>query len=400
MSDPRTVSRLGAKLALRLAPWLAMAAMAALRPWRNAHRAADAPVRRRTPTDFDAAEPDRGRAAAWPGAIPGRGWKDILWRSYWEIGQDRLPALAGGVTFYLLLAIFPGIAAFVSIYGLFLDVGGVQSRLAQLAEVFPQDAVSLIGEQMLRLARQKHSTLGAAFLVSTLVSVWSANAGMKALFDGLNVVYEEPEKRYYLWRSLITYTSTAVGMLFLCLVVGLIVVAPVYLRLLGVAVDHQWWVALRWLLVYFLAVLAFTWLYRHGPSRTPPKWRWVAGGGFLAAAVWMLGSLGFSWYVNTFTHFGITYGSLGAMIGLMLWIWFSVMVVLFGGELNAEIEHQTAVDSTVGPDKPMGERGAVMADNLGKAFTVSAREARIITRDFVLRQVEYVADLFRGIWRI
>ena len=385
------------KLAARFAPWLALGVMAAWRAWRSGEddQTAVGPRPCRTPEDFDARDPDRGRTATWPGAIPPRGWKDILWRTYWEIGQDRLPALAGGVTFYILLAIFPGIAAFVSIYGLFLDVEGVQRRLIQLSQVFPQDAVNLIGDQMLRLARQKHTTLGAAFLVSILVSAWSANAGMKALFDGLNVVYEETEKRYYLWRSFITYLSTVLGLIFLSCVMGLIVVAPVYFRLLGIPVDHEWWVALRWLLVYFLAVLAFTLLYRYGPSRVPAQWRWVAGGAFLAAAMWMLGSLGFSWYVNTFTHFGMTYGSLGAMIGLMLWIWFSVMVVLFGGELNAEIEHQTAVDTTRRDPVAIGERGAVMADSVGKAFTVSPREAHHYVRDFILRQVDYVAGFFR-----
>ncbi len=396
-TPPEALSKLVARLSLRAVPWLTVAVMATLWPRRKAQTISAA--RCQTPDDFDAVEPGRGRTARAPWQIPPLGWKDILWRTYMGSMMDRLPALAGGVTFYILLATFPAIAAFVSVYGMFLDVHGVEQRLAQLSEVFPQDAVELIRGQMLRLASQKHGTLGAALAVSTLVSIWSANAGIKSLFDGLNIVYQEEEKRYYLQRSFTTYLATFAGILFFSGIAGLTVAAPVVLHTFGVNSVRIWLGPVRWLLVYGLAAAVFTLAYRYGPSRVPARWRWVIMGGLSAAALWMVGSLAFSWYVSNFTHFGVTYGSLGAMIAYMLWIWVSVWIVLVGAELNAQIEHQTAQDSTRGSAAPLGERGAVVADSVGKAFTVSWVEAWEISRDFLQRQVDYSIDTVRAVFR-
>lgn len=398
--SPSSAPRTRARLPLRAAPWLALAAMAAFWPRRN--KALPEAQRKSpclTPEEFDAAEPGRGRLAHFPWTIPALGWKDILWRAYREITKDRLPALAGGVTFYLLLATFPAVAAFVSLYGLFSDVDTVEKQLGQLAGIFPRDALGLIGQQMLRLATQKHGTLGAAFAVSTLISVWSANAGMKSLFDGLNVAYGEREKRPYLPRTFVTYGATLSALVFLTAVTAITVAAPIFFRTLGLRGLRYWWIPLRWLAVYVMAASVFTLLYRFGPSRAGARWRWVMCGGFAAALLWMVGSLGFSWYVNNFTHFGVTYGSLGAVIGFMLWVWVSVMVVLTGAEFNAEIEHQTAWDTTAGALLPIGQRGAAMADTVGAAFTVSPKEARHYIRDFVARQINtvtvFIGSLFR-----
>ncbi len=348
-----------------------------------------------TPEEIDAAEPGRGRNAHFPWTIPALGWKDILWRTYREMGRNRLPALAGGVTFYLLLATFPAIAAFVSLYGLFLDVDTVQRQLAHLSAFLPRDAVTLIGAQMVRLATQRHGTLGAAFVASTLISVWSANAGMRALFDGVNITYDEAEKRPYLHRTLITYGATLAGLLFLAGLTVASVAGPAIVHRLGLRGWTALQTPLRWVVVYLTAAVAFTLIYRYGPSRERARWRWVVSGGFAAAVLWMAGSLGFSWYINNFTHFGVTYGSLGAMIGFMLWVWFSVTLILLGAELNAEIEHQTACDTTTGEPAPIGARGAAMADSVGKAFTVSPREAHHIISDFLRRQVDSVVGFAR-----
>jgi membrane protein len=414
MSDPTAGSeggRVRGKAPTRLAPhhiapWLAMAAMAvatllpAALPWRR-KKAVPAPrPRLLTPAELDAREPGRGRCARWPSQIPPLGWKDILWRTYREVGRDRLPALSGGITFYILLATFPAIAAFVSLYGLFSDVGTVERQLSHLSAILPRDAVTLIGGQMLRLATQRHATLSIAFLVSTLLSVWSANAGMKALFDGLNITYDETEKRDYVRRSLLTYAATLAALIFLAAVVSVLIAAPVYFHDLGLRRFGVWWGPLRWLTVYLIAAAGFTLLYRYGPSRRHAQWRWVAFGGVLAATVWLAVSLTFSWYVNNVANFGVTYGSLGAMIAYMLWVWVSAMVVLTGAEFNAEVEHQTAIDTTVGPEKPMGERGAVMADTVGKAFTVSPKEAVDISASFARRQIGYVRNLLRRFTRL
>ncbi len=333
----------------------------------------------------------RGRDASAPWRIPILGWKDIAWRTYRAIGRDRLPALAGGVTFFLLLAIFPALAAFVSVYGLFLDLSRVERQLDQMAAILPREAVGLIGDQMMRLAGRPSSTLGAAFVGSTLASIWSANAGMKALFDGLNVAYGETEKRPYLHRTLVSYAVTLSVLVFLVVVVAMTVAAPMALHAFGLHGLRLWWAPLRWLIVYVIAAQAFTLIYRFGPSRAPARWRWVYCGGAFAALVWLVGSLAFSTYIDTFTALGVTYGSLGAMVALMLWLWFSLMVVLVGAVLNAEIEHQTERDTTTGEPEPLGRRGAAVADTVGGAFTTSFREARDWLWAFLKRQIASVA---------
>jgi membrane protein len=242
---------------------------------------------------------------------------------------------------------------------------------------------------------QRHSTLSAAFALSTLLSVWSANAGMKSLFDGINIAYDEPEKRDYLHRTVITYGATLTGLTFVAGASALAVAAPVVLHRVGAPVTGLW--AFRWVVLFLATATALSLVYRYGPSRVRAraKWRWVIPGGAAAALLWMAGSMGFSWYINNFTHFGVTYGSLGAMVGFMLWVWFSAMVVLVGAELNAEIEHQTACDTTTGSPAPIGKRGAVIADTVGTAFTVSPREARHYVRDFLKRQIAAIGALGR-----
>jgi membrane protein len=377
-----------ARFALQAAPWIALAVMAALWPRRPRQTAED--IEPLTAEELDAAEPGRGRIASAPWQIPPLGWKDILWRTYRNVGHDSLPSVAGGVTFYLLLATFPAVTAFVSVYSLFIDPGTVEALLYRWSAILPNDALELIGDQMMRLGAQRHEVLSAAFAVSTLISIWSANAGMKALLLGLNVAYDEIEKRPYFRRTLFTYAVTLSAVTVLAAITLLTVAAPVLLGPLGLRVIHLEIAPLRWLLVYLIVASALTLVYRYGPSRHRPKWRWVTFGGAAAAAVWIPASLGFSFYVDNFTHLGATYGSLGAVIGFMLWVWFTVMIVLVGAELNAEVEHQTACDTTQGPWKPMGGRGAIVADTVGRAFTVSPHEAADLAEDFAKRQIRIV----------
>jgi membrane protein len=336
------------------------------------------------PAHFEQQEPGRGRVAGSPRAIPWRGWKDILWRTWREMSQDRLTVVAGSVTYYTLLAIFPALGVFVSLYGLIADVRAVQEQLVQLSSIFPPEAVRLLGEQMLRLANGKAAGLSLAFVISLLLSIWSASAGMKSLFDGLNIAYDETEKRPYLLRTALTYGATVALLGFLTLVSAILVAAPIALEALRIRQD--WLIAARWPLVYVVAASAFGVAYRYGPSRRRAKWRWLVPGSAAAAFLWMAGSAGFSWYLNNVARLDVTYGSLGTVIGFMLWVWFSVMVVLMGAELNAEIEHQTALDSTTGPPKPMGQRGAAMADTVGLRF-VGFRKGAGLLLGIARRQV-------------
>jgi membrane protein len=289
--------------------------------------------------------------------------------------------VAGSVTYYTLLAVFPALGVFVSLYGLIADVKAVEEQLVELSAVFPPEAVRLIGEQMMRLATGKPAGLSLAFAGSLLLSLWSASAGMRALFDGLNIAYDETEKRSYVLRSAVTLAFTAALIVFLTLVSVVLVAGPIALEAAGR--SSAWLADARWPLVFVLAA-AFTTAYRFGPSRERARWRWLAPGGAGAAALWMGGSAGFSWYLTHVASLDVTYGSLGAVIGFMLWVWFSVMVVLVGAELNAEIEHQTALDSTTGEPEPMGERGAAMADTVGVRF-VGLRQGVRMVRERIAR---------------
>ena len=314
-----------------------------------------------------ATQQDRGRAADHPGEIPSPGWWDIATRVYLEFNKDRVLSVAAGVTFYTLLSLFPAIAALVTCYGLVADVNTINVHLATLHGVLPESAIDIIGEQVKRIATKGSGTLGFTFFTSLTLSLWSANAAMKAMFDALNVVYEEEEKRNYFWLNVRSLTFTAGALLFIILALMAIVVLPVVFNFLGLGDGARLIAMARWpaLLVVLLGGLAV--LYRYGPSRERARWRWVGAGSVVAGLLWLAASILFSWYVANFGNYNETYGSLGAVIGFRTWIWISATIVLLGGEINAEIEHQTARDSTTSPQKPLGQRGARMADTVGAA---------------------------------
>jgi len=352
---------------VQVAPWLVILGMAAAWP-KPVAKGGLSEDEVAPPADFAAKEPGRGRAAVTPQEIPARGWRDILWRTWLETGRDKVQIVAAGVTFYTLLAMFPALGAFVSLYGLFADVGEVEKQLYQLSNILPPGAVDLIGAQMLRLALSHGATLSVAFATGLVLSIWSANAAMRALFDGLNVAYDETEKRNWLKRTVITFGFTAGAVVFLALVTAILVGIPATMSRFGYTPMENVWLAVRWVVLMVIASLSFSVLYRFGPSRAQARWRWLTWGSLLAAIAWLLGSLAFSAYVNNIANFDRTYGPLGAVIGFMLWIWLSILIILLGAELNSEIEHQTAVDTTTGAPEPMGMRGAVMADTVGLAF--------------------------------
>ncbi|WP_343715462.1 YihY/virulence factor BrkB family protein [Inquilinus sp.] len=312
-------------------------------------------------------EDGHGRDASSPVEIPRRGWLDILYRVWTEIDDDRVFALAAGVAYYALLALFPAIGLIVSLYGFLADPATVERNIADLAFILPSGGMEVIGGQLHRLISQPPRALGLAFFASLALSLWSANAGMKALFDALNVVYDETEKRGFFRLNAISLLFTALALIFVVLALVGVVVVPVALSFVGLgsAAGVLIWL-LRWPALLLLTIVGLSLLYRFGPSRREPRWQWINWGSALAAVVWIGGSMLFSWYVARFGSYDATYGSLGAVIGFLTWIWLSTVVFLIGAELNAEAEHQTARDSTIGGDKPMGRRCAVMADTLGE----------------------------------
>jgi membrane protein len=309
-----------------------------------------------------------GRSARTPSDIPGRGWKDIAWRVLQDFSQHRILSLAAGVTYYALLAIFPAIAALVAIYGLFNDPASIDQQLQSLSGFLPGGAIQIVGEQVKALASEHGKTAGIAFVGGMLVSLWSASAGIKALFDALNVIYDESEKRTFLKLALVALIFTLGAIAFVVVGLVAIVAVPAILKVLGLGGALGWTVSLgRWPVLLIVIGMALAVIYRFGPSRATPKWRWVSWGSAFAAMGWLAISVIFSWYAANFGNFNATYGSLGGVIGLMTWLWLSATAILLGAQINAEIEHQTARDTTEGEDKPMGKRGAKAADTIGAA---------------------------------
>ncbi|MCJ2036980.1 YihY/virulence factor BrkB family protein [Methylobacterium sp. J-068] len=312
-------------------------------------------------------QPERGRKARTPSEIPAKGWKDIGLRVFHDVSENNIVSVAAGVTFYVLLAIFPAVAALVSCYGLVADVATINEHLQNLQGVVPSGALDIIGEQVKRIAAKGDTTLGLTFFTGIVLSLWSANGGMKAVFSALNIVYEERESRSFVWLNLRSLAFTAGALLFIILALVGIVVVPAAIAIVGLSAK-AWYIALlRWPVLLFAVLGGLALLYRYGPSRDAPRWRWVTWGSAIAAVAWVATSLGFSWYVANFGKYNETYGSLGAVIGFMTWIWISTTIVLIGAEINAEMEHQTEADTTRGPEQPLGARDARMADTVGAA---------------------------------
>jgi membrane protein len=314
-------------------------------------------------------EPGRGRHAVSPTSIPGKGWKDILWRTYDQINEDRLLAVAAGVVFYGLLALFPAITALVSSYALFADTKTVNDHISFLSEFFPPGTFSIVQDQVARVLSNGDMKLGSTFIASLLLAIWSANGGMKAVIDALNVVNDEKEKRGFFTLNAVSLAFTVGGVLATLTAIGFVVVVPIVLSMVGLGSSIDSLIRIgRWPALAIMLLLGLAILYQLAPSRRPPKWRWISIGSVVATVTWMIGSGLLSFYLANFGHYDATYGSLGAAIALMIWMWMSTIMVLFGAELNAEIEHQTAEDSTVGAAKPIGSRGATMADTIGASY--------------------------------
>ena len=308
----------------------------------------------------------RGRTADRPSHIPAKGWKDILWRTWHETLDDRVVSVGAGVAFYGILALFPFLAAFISVYGLVADPATVEQHLGLLAGLLPASALDLVAAEMHRLAAAPSDRLGLGFLVGLGLALWSANAGMKAIFDALNIAYDEEEKRSFFTLTAVTLFFTFGAILFLASTIAVVVAIPLLLSWIGLGAFAEAAIRIgRWPLLLLVVALGIAVLDRYAPSRRKARWRWVTWGSGLSSLLFVVVSLLFSWYAENFGSYDETYGPLGAVAAFMVWLWIVSVVVLVGAELNAEIEHQTARDSTIGPEKPMGRRGARMADTLG-----------------------------------
>lgn len=259
-----------------------------------------------------------------------------------NIGEDRVMLIAAGVTYYCLLAIFPAIAALVAIYGFFTDPSTISAQVDNLSSVMPGGALDIIRQQINQVASQGPTKLGIAFIIGFVVSLWSTNAGIKSLFDALNLVYDEPEKRSFIRLNLISMAFTIAAILFVLIAIGCIAALPAVfsssqLRGVTALIAH----IVRWPVLFVVVALGLAVVYRYAPSRAEPQWRWISWGSVFAAVAWIAISIGFSWYAANFGSYNKTYGSLAAVVVLMVWLWLSISVVLIGAELDAEMEHQT-----------------------------------------------------------
>ncbi|MFN3672350.1 MAG: YihY/virulence factor BrkB family protein [Bosea sp. (in: a-proteobacteria)] len=308
----------------------------------------------------------RGRTASSPLDMPWLGWKDVMLRFTDNVIENRLMSLAGAVAFFTLLSMVPALSLFVTVYRYFTDPSTIAAQLDGLTTVFPQAARDLIHEQAMRLALQTGSALSWTFILSFLVAAWSANAAVKAIFDALNIIYRESEKRSFIRLNLVSLLTTISGVVLLMIALIVIASVPVITALFPFQFDLERFVRLvRWPAFFLVAVMSIATLYWIGPSRHPARFSWVLPGAVAAALLWGAASWAFSLYVSTLGNYTATYGSLATVVVFMTWLWLSAMIVLAGAEFNAELEHQTARDSTIGRPKPMGLRGATMADTLG-----------------------------------
>src|SRR6516225_6746147 len=289
-------------------------------------------------------------------------WKDVFLGTYRRINRDRILATAAGVVFYGLLAIFPAITALVSSYGLFADPSTISKNLNSLSMMLPEGSFAIVQDEVGRVVEKQGSSLGLTFVFGLLFAIWSANSGTKAIIDALNVADEEEEERGFFKLNLVSLAFTVAGLIAVLIMVGAVVVMPLVRRFFGPHALVELLVQMgRWPVLATVLLIALMVLYRFGPSRRTPGWRWLSVGAVVAVVVWLIGSSLLSWYLSNFAGYTATYGSLGAAIGLMMWMWMSAIIILVGAELNSEIQRQ-AVDATGRAGSAIAKTGRAAAD--------------------------------------
>lgn len=313
--------------------------------------------------------PKNGYNAASPGAIPKKGWKHLLLRLKDRIGADNVSIVSAGVAFYFFLALFPAMAALFSIYGLVVEPAEVEQQLEQAADVLPAEAHEIISGILTQTAGKSSEALSLSLIISILLSLWSANKATAAVFVGINIAYHERDERNFFLKTGLTLLFTLGAIITGIVAVAFVIAFPALIDKLGLPSLLQNGLALlRWVFLAGIVFFAFVLLYKFAPHRATPKLKWVNPGAIFATVVWMAGSLLFTLYINNFGDYDKTYGSIAAIIILMLWFYLTGFIILLGAELNSEIEHQTSTDTTVGYVKPVGERGAHFADRSAEDY--------------------------------
>ena len=309
----------------------------------------------------------RGRDAKHPLQIPKRGWKDIALRVKDEWGDDHVGISAAGVAFYAFLAIIPAMAAVVSILGLIARDRNPNEVIDGLFGALPAEARSLLSDQLAAITEQSSGSLSFGLIIGVALSLWTASGAVGQMVNTINTAYDEEETRSWFRRKLMALGLTLGAVVFVSVAIFVVVAFPAVIDQTGLGIGTRRLLnILIWPALALSFGVALSILYRVGPDRNPARWRWVSVGSIFAIVAWVAVSLGFRLYVSQFGSFNETYGSLSAVVVILLWLWLTFVIVLLGAEINAEMEHQTAHDTTVGDDQPMGERGAVKADTLGR----------------------------------
>ncbi len=310
----------------------------------------------------------RGREARRPREIPSRGWLDIALRVKNDVSRDNVSLVAAGLALYALLAVFPALAAALSLYGLFASPDQIAGQVESLAGALPEQVTGIVGSRLQNLASQQGGALGVGAVIGFVIALWSARKGITALMTATNIAYKEEEQRSFLRQLLVSLAFTVGAVVAFVGMVLVAVAVPVVLQAIGLGGVLESLVAvLRWVLLWLLMVLGLSVVYRYAPDRDPAQWRWVNWGSAAAATLWIVGSVLFGVYVRNFGSYGETYGSLGGVVVLLLWFYLSGFVVVLGAEINAEMERQTRKDTTRGGQEPMGRREAHAADTLGES---------------------------------
>ncbi|GJL48839.1 MAG: ribonuclease [Nitrospirales bacterium] len=309
----------------------------------------------------------RGRTATSPSDIPSSGWRDIAWRVKDELNNDNVSVVAAGVSFYIVLALFPALAAIVSLYGLFMDPHDIERHMTLVSSLLPQEARAIIDEQLKSVTKSAESALSLGALGGVLLALYSASKGMTALITSLNIAYDEKETRGFMSLTGLALLLTFGLIIFVIIALAFITLFPVLLESIGIGqLIQALLMLLGWPLMGAVVMFGLAVLYRYGPCRNKPQWQWVSWGSGIAAFLWITGSVLFSLYVENFGKYNETYGSLGSAVVLFMWFFVTAYIVVLGAEVNAEMERQTKHDTTVGLEEPIGERGAYAADTVGK----------------------------------
>jgi len=308
-------------------------------------------------TDVPGADADK------PTEIPAAGWWQVIRRAWAEAKADQVPLLAAGVAFFGFLAVFPAIVAAVLTYGLVADPEQIRDQAGELAAAMPESGRELLLEQLATLTSSPRQGLGIGLIVAVLAALWSASGGVGYLISAVNLAYDEEETRGFVRRKLLSLGMTLGAIVFVLLAVGLFSAGAAIGDELAtpIRIGLQ---AARLVVAVLLITVALAVIYRLAPDRDAARVRWVSTGAVVATIIWLLASIGFSIYVQTFGNYAKTYGSLAAVVVLMLWLWLTAYAVLLGAEINAEAEQQTARDTTKGEPRPLGRRNAVKADSL------------------------------------